>query len=225
VLIAGRRDDGEEIARGLRAQGSEASFHRVDVTDAASVDALGATVRERFGGLDIAVNSLASAEKGVRLAEETIAHFDAVFAVNVRGLWLAMQMEIKQMLMQETGGTIVNIGSMAAFSGTLGGGFYAASKHAVEGLSKTASNEYAGNGIRVNSVAPGPTRTPLLERAAGAAALEAIGRARPMGRVAEPSEVAEAVLFLASDGARYITGETICMDGGARHLPRIGIPQ
>ncbi|MBV9841902.1 MAG: SDR family oxidoreductase [Sphingomonadaceae bacterium] len=225
VVVSGRRaEEGEAVVASVRVAGGEAAFCRADVANPSSVDALGAFVLERFGRLDIAVNSLAAAMKGARLAEQTLDNFDALFAVNVRGLWLAMRTELNIML-AAGGGAIVNIGSMAAFTGTVGGGFYAASKHAVDGLTKTASNEYAGKGIRVNSVAPGPTRTDLLVRAAGEEALAAIARARPIGRVATPEEVADVAVFLASDAARYVTGETIKMDGGAHYFPRIGIPQ
>ena len=226
VVVAGRNAAaGAEVVDEIERLGGVAAFVAADVTDLAAMEALGAAVVERFGALDIAVNSSVAATGGSRLADETLENFDRVFAVNVRGLWLAMKVELTHMLAGGRGGAIINVGSAAGFNGTLGGGFYSASKHAVEGLIKTASNEYAGLGVRVNGVAPGPTRTPLLERAVGAEALEAIGRARPLGRVAEPEEVAEAIVFLASDAARYITGETIQMDGGARHLPRLGVPR
>lgn len=226
VIVAGRTvSSGEAVVREIVDGGGTATFVAADVVDPASVAALGKSIVQLYGGLDIAVNSIAASARGARLAEETIENFDTVFAVNVRGLWLAMQMELRRMLEQGRGGTIVNIGSMAGFTGTVGAGFYGASKHAVEGLTKTASNEYAGSGIRVNAVAPGPTRTAILERAAPKEALDAIARARPIGRIAEPDEIADAVLFLASDASRYITGETIRMDGGAFQMPRIGIQQ
>ncbi|MEP6870209.1 MAG: SDR family NAD(P)-dependent oxidoreductase, partial [Novosphingobium sp.] len=175
VAIAGRNADaGEAVAAMIRENGGEATYFAVDVTDEQTVERLGEAVVERFGKLDIGVNSIAAPVKGAKLAEEEVEHFDAMFAVNVRGLWLAMRMELRQMVARGQGGAIVNIGSMAGFTGTVGGGFYCASKHAVEGLTKTGSNEYAPLGIRVNGVAPGPTMTDMLERAAPREMLEAI---------------------------------------------------
>jgi len=226
VVVAGRNAAaGAAVVDQIARDGAEAAYVSCDVTAPDQVEALGAAVIDRFGAIGVGVNSVATINSGERLADETTENFDRVFAVNVRGVWLAMQLELKHMLASGRGGAIVNIGSAAGFNGTVGGGFYSASKHAVEGLIKTASNEYAGLGVRVNGVAPGPTRTSLLDRATRGGSLETIGKARPLGRVAEPEEVADVVVFLASDAARYITGETIQMDGGARHLPRIGIPR
>jgi len=226
VAVAGRSAEGGAGTVALvAAAGGSALFAPLDVDQPDHFDRAGEQILAALGPVDIGVNAAGRVNSGNTgtMVDQTPEDFDAVFTTNARGVWLAMRLELRQMLAHGRGGAIVNVSSASAFRGTFGGGFYSSSKHAVEGLTKSAAIEFADRKIRVNGVAPGPTRTPMLESVLSAEALAAAGAVRPMRRIGTPEEVADVIVFLVSDAARYVTGETIRMDGAARHLPAIGV--
>ena len=180
-----------------------------DVADALSA------VRDRFGRLDLAINAAGITGELAPLVEQPDDGMDKLLAINVAGMFLAMKYEA--LLMRETGGAIVNFGSVYGRGAHANMVLYGASKHAVSGLTQGAAVEFAQFGIRVNAVAPGPIRTPFI----GTITREieaAIGRGIPQRRIGEPDEVAGAVLWLLSDAASYVTGATIAIDGGQAAL-------
>jgi NAD(P)-dependent dehydrogenase (short-subunit alcohol dehydrogenase family) len=184
-----------------------------DVSDPRAVAEMVARVIEEFGRLDFACNNAAG--KGhppTPFAEVPIEAFDSGLAVNLRGVFLSMREEIPAIL-RSGGGAIVNMSSTAGLQGVGGLASYVAAKHGIEGLTKVAALDYAGLGVRVNSVAPGPILTDNLERA-GAGAQKAAAAAMPLQRVGQPEEVAAAVVWLCSDAAGFITGTTLTIDGG-----------
>jgi NAD(P)-dependent dehydrogenase (short-subunit alcohol dehydrogenase family) len=207
---------GEAAAAHVRAAGGEAVFVRADVTRDADVSAAVESAVSAWGRLDGAFNNAGVSDHGLPLAEGDEAEFDRVMAINVKGVWLGLKHQIRRMLAQGGGGSIVNTASVAGLIAAPRMGAYAASKHAVVGLTKTAAVEYAKAGIRVNTVCPGIVRTPMMDRATGRAPeREAqVASAHPMGRVAEPEEVARAALWLLSDAASFVTGHQLTIDGG-----------
>ncbi len=187
----------------------------VDVTDDAALgDALRATL-ERFGRLDVGVNNAGIEEEYRPLAEGEEALFDRLMKVNVKGVWLCMRQQLRQMKIQQRG-AIVNVASVAGLVAAPGQSIYAATKHAVVGLTQSAAAEYARHGIRVNSVCPGLTETAMLTRAIerNPKRADLVQRAQPMPRAAQPGEVAQAILWLASPAASYVTGHQLAVDGG-----------
>jgi NAD(P)-dependent dehydrogenase (short-subunit alcohol dehydrogenase family) len=149
------------------------------------------------------------------LTEQTEENWDYVHSINVKGLWLSLKYEVRQMLKQGGGGAIVNMSSVAGLIGAAGMGVYISSKHAVLGLTKTAALEYAANGIRVNAVCPAVVETAMAERAFGNPAVsKAMLAFHPLGRFGKPMEIAEAVVWLCSDKASFMTGHEIVLDGG-----------
>jgi NAD(P)-dependent dehydrogenase (short-subunit alcohol dehydrogenase family) len=213
VLGARRTDEGEGVARLIRDEGGEAVFVKTDVTDAAQVQALVQTAVNTYGGLDIAFNNAGT--EGDRLApvvEDTPENFKRILEVNVLGVWHAMRAQIPH-LVKRGGGAIINNSSVAGRRGFGGFSAYAASKFAVEGLSRSAAQELAEVKIRVNTVAPGPIDTALLDRATGGDH-SAFVNFVPMGRPGHADEVAATVTFLASDAAGYITSQSLAVDGG-----------
>ncbi|WP_420476573.1 SDR family oxidoreductase [Noviherbaspirillum sp. ST9] len=206
---------GEETV-GLIAQGGgDAFFFKADVSQSAQVEAMVTAVVERYGRLDCAFNNAGIEIEHLPLAESDEATFDRVMSVNVKGVWLCMKHEIRQMLKQG-GGAIVNTASVAGLVGAPGMPVYAASKHAVVGMTKTASAEYGRAGIRVNSVCPGIIRTPMLERALEREPRREknILKAHPIGRLGEAEEIANAAVWLCSDAASFVTGHQMAVDGG-----------
>jgi NAD(P)-dependent dehydrogenase (short-subunit alcohol dehydrogenase family) len=170
---------------------------------------------ETFGHLDYAFNNAGISGDNRLLVHQTEENFDRVFSVNVKALFLLLQDEVKQMLAQGHGGSIVNAASVGGFVATPTAGHYVASKHAVLGLTKTAAVEYGRCGIRVNAVSPGAVRTELLLGVVGSEeALDRMGAAHPLGRIGRPEEVADAVAWLFSDESSYITGQSLTLDGG-----------
>jgi NAD(P)-dependent dehydrogenase (short-subunit alcohol dehydrogenase family) len=205
----------EDVATRLTSAGGDVLTIELDITNSEAVSAgLNRTI-EVFGRLDIAANIAGVSQKRADFHELSVSEFDLTLNVNVRGLLLAMQREIKAMLVGG-GGSIVNIASVASVVGVPQMAAYVASRHAIVGMTKSAALDYASRNIRINAVAPGPIMTAQLQ--AGIAATEE-GRNKmrsliPMGRIGEPREVAGAVAFLASDAASFITGVYLPVDGG-----------
>ncbi|MGE5649971.1 MAG: SDR family oxidoreductase [Bacillota bacterium] len=206
---------GEESVALVRQSGGEAIFVQADVSRDAEVEALVAKTVAAYGRLDCAFNNAGIEEESKPIGECEEALFDRIMAINVKGAWLCMKHEIRQMLRQG-GGAIVNTASVAGLVGAPLQGVYAASKHAVVGMTKTAAAEYGKAGIRVNSVCPGVIRTAMLERALEREPRREkhIVRAHPIGRIGEAAEIAGAVLWLCSDAASFVTGHQLAVDGG-----------
>ena len=209
-------DEGEQTAKLIRGNGGEAVFVRTDVSDAADVEAAVATAVNEYGGLDCAANMAAIETETTFLADCEEATFDRLVAVNLRSIFLCLKYEIRAML-QQGGGSIVNIASTNSFRPLPKQAVYTATKHGVIGLTKTAAIEYAGKGIRVNAVAPGAIDTPMLRgaiAARGSDEAEVISRLSLVGRFGDPTEIANAVLWLCSDRSTYTIGHTLAVDGG-----------
>jgi NAD(P)-dependent dehydrogenase (short-subunit alcohol dehydrogenase family) len=189
----------------------------LDVTDEVAVDRLVHDIVGTHGRLDLAANVAGVSGTYATVAETTSADFRRVLGVNLEGTFNCLRAELRAMLAGGRGGAIVNVSSGAGLMGVPGLGAYAASKHAVVGLTRSAALEVAAAGIRVNAVCPGAIRTPMLRGFVGGddTALERMGRAMPMGRLGEPEEVAEVIAWLLSDGARFVTGDVVRPDGGA----------
>ncbi|MFM0071381.1 glucose 1-dehydrogenase [Paraburkholderia sediminicola] len=215
VVVSGRREEaGQALAAELRALGAEAEFLRADVRFEAEVRSVVEQTVERFGRLDVAVNNAGTEGQLAPIVEQTATNYEDTFSVNVLGTLLSLKHEMRVMLAQGAG-SIINLSSIAGQVGIAGASVYAASKHAVEGLTKSAALEGAAAGVRVNAVAPGPVATEMLDRFAGgseegkASFLATI----PARRAATPDEIAQTIVFLASDKARYLTGQNIAVDG------------
>jgi NAD(P)-dependent dehydrogenase (short-subunit alcohol dehydrogenase family) len=208
-------DGGEDTVGQIKAAGGEAMFVKTDVARAAEVDAVVTAAVATYGRLDCAFNNAGVEGMLQTTVEYGEAHWDRVLAINLKGVWLCMKYEIAQMLKQGSG-AIVNTASAAGLVGFPHLSAYVASKHGVVGLTKTAALEYAKAGIRVNAVCPGGIRTPMLERAfkmmEGFA--EAAVATEPVGRLGQPGEIAEAVVWLCSDAASFVTGVPMAVDGG-----------
>lgn len=216
VVIGNRNAEaGEAVAASIRENGGEASFLRTDVSSEADVKALVEHAVSTFGGLDAAFNNAGIGGAPGPLAEQSIENFDKVMNINVKGVWLSMKYEIQAML-ASGGGAIVNNSSVGGLLGFAGVGIYSASKHAVMGLTKSAALEYSARGIRVNAVNPAVIRTAMADGLAKTHKIETddFARMHPIGRIGEPHEVADAVLWLCSDKASFVTGTATCVDGG-----------
>jgi NAD(P)-dependent dehydrogenase (short-subunit alcohol dehydrogenase family) len=215
VVIAGRRDEvGEALAEQLRSLGSEAEFIKTDVRDEDDVRALVDETVARFGRLDVAVNNAGTEGQVGPITDQTAETYAATFDTNVLGVILSMKHEVRAMQGQGKG-SIINISSTYGHEGAAGASVYVGSKHAVEGISKSVALETAKSGIRVNVVAPGTTDTGMLTRFTGTAENKAGLVAKvPMERMALSEEVADAIVFIASDEASYITGHVLNVDGG-----------
>lgn len=210
VLGARRKEEGEKLVAEIRGQGGQAEFRVTDVTKHEDNAALVELALSKFGRLDIAFNN-AGIEATGALVEYSEATYDRVFGTNVKGVLSAIQAQVPALT--KTHGSIVLTSSIAGSRGFPGASIYAASKHAVEGIVKSAALELASLGVRVNAVAPGPTDTPMLDRFTGGQPAGLIARI-PLGRAASSEEVALAALWLATDEARYITGVTLPVNGG-----------
>jgi len=208
-------EGGEETVRLLKAAGGEATFVRVDVSQPVDVEAMVKKAVDTYGRLDCAFNNAGIEGVIQPTADYGEAHWDRVLAINLKGVWLCMKYEIQQMLKQGSG-AIVNTASVAGLIGLPGFSAYVAAKHGVNGLTKTAALECAKAGIRVNAVCPGAIRTPMFERGMrdNPGIEEQIVAAEPIGRMAAPEEVGEAVVWLCSDAASFVTGLPMAVDGG-----------
>lgn len=215
VVVSGRHDDaGQALAIELRALGAEAEFIRADVRRDEDVSNLVAKTVERFGRLDVAVNNAGTEGQPGLMTEQSPESYAATFDTNVLGTILSLKYEMRAMLTQGRG-SIINLSSLLGSRGIPGASIYAASKHAVEGLTKSAALEGAALGVRVNAVAPGPVETEMLTRFTGSAEKKAgLVAGVPAKRVGRPEEIAQTILFLASDKANFLTGQIIGVDGG-----------
>jgi NAD(P)-dependent dehydrogenase (short-subunit alcohol dehydrogenase family) len=215
VVAAGLGDeDGRSLEAEIKALGAEGLYLPANVTREEDVAEVIHRAEARFGRIHAAVNNAGVECKLGPVQDRTVEEFDSLIAVNLRGVFLGLRHEIPHML-KHGGGAIVNTASQAGLTGLAGVAIYAASKHGVVGLTKSAALETAQQNIRINAVAPGPIETGLLHRMVGdAIPMEAIASQVPMGRIAQPAEVAEAILWLASDNASFVTGHTMAVDGG-----------
>ena len=215
VIADMHEDGGQQTVHLITEKGGEAIFVRTDVSKAVEVQALISKAVETYGRLDCAHNNAGIAGGlRARTADYPEDRWHQVIAVNLTGVWLCMKYEIPQMLSQG-GGAIVNTASAAGLVGTRGTSAYVASKHGVVGLTKTAALEYAQQGIRVNCVCPGAIQTPMTDRAWSDPERRArVIASEPVGRIGNPEEIAEAVVWLCSDAASFVTGHTMTVDGG-----------
>ena len=215
VVAAGRREaEGKALETGLRALGVQAAFVKADVRREDEVRHLVDETVARFGRLDVAVNNAGTEGKPGPVTEQTPESYAGMFDTNVLGTLLSLKHELRVMEPQGAG-SIVNISSTMGERGAANLALYTASKHAVEGLTKSAALEAAAFGVRVNAVAPGPTETAMLERLTGTADRKAAFYAAvPLKRGARPEEIAAAIVFLASDKASFITGQIVRINGG-----------
>jgi NAD(P)-dependent dehydrogenase (short-subunit alcohol dehydrogenase family) len=218
VVVAGRRDEaGNALAGELRSLGSEAEFINTDVRKEDDVRALLDKTVARFGRLDVAVNNAGTEGQVGPITDQTAESYAATFDTNVLGVILSMKHEVR--IMQKQGsGSIVNISSTYGHEGAAGASIYVGSKHAVEGITKSVALETVKSGIRVNVVAPGPIDTGMLTRFTGTPDRKAaLVTTVPMDRLGLAEEVANAIVFVASDEASFITGHVLNVDGGKSH--------
>ena len=215
LVVSGRHEEvGQGLAAELRSLGAEVEFIRADVRCDDEVRDLVDRTVACSGRLDAAVNIAGTEGKPGPVTEQTAESYAATFDTNVLGTLLSMKHELRVMEAQRSG-SIVNISSTYGHLGARGASVYSASKHAVEGLTKSAALEAAGSGVRINAVAPGPTETALLNRFAGSAERKAgLVASVPLQRVGEPDEIANAIIFLASSRSSFTTGQVLSVDGG-----------
>ncbi|MCB1207926.1 MAG: glucose 1-dehydrogenase [Verrucomicrobiales bacterium] len=216
VVISGRREtEGQAVVAEITAAGGEATFVKADVAVEAEVATLVGKTVEAYGRLDVAFNN-AGVELTGAIPDVNEFDYQRVFNINVWGVLASMKYEIPEMLKQGSG-SIINTSSVAGHIGMAGASVYVASKHAVEGLTKSAAMEYAAHGIRVNTVSPGGIETEMFDRFTGGGNEEALNYMRslhPVGRMGRADEIAKAVLFLASDESSFVTGTSLNVDGG-----------
>jgi NAD(P)-dependent dehydrogenase (short-subunit alcohol dehydrogenase family) len=215
IVVSGRKADaGQALASELRSIGAEAEFVQADVRREEDVRRLVDRAVERFGRLDAAVNNAGTEGKPGPVTEQTAETYAATFDTNVLGTLLSLKHELRVMQAQGSG-SIVNISSTMGERGATNMSLYTGSKHAVEGITKTAALEGASFGVRVNAIAPGPTDTAMLDRLSGSLDKKAAFYASiPLKRGATPQEIADAIVFVASEKASFITGQIIRVNGG-----------
>ena len=223
VVVAGRREiEGKETIDLIRRAGGEGIFVRADVSRASEVKALVEKTVAAYGGLDYAFNNAGIEGHWVPIVEQTEDEWDQTIDINLKGTWLCLKYEIRQMLQQGRGGVIVNNASISGFIGSYGSATYAASKHGVLGLTKAAALEVARNGIRVNAVCPAAVETPMADRLFGAPEVrKRVLGFYPIARFGKPIEVAEAVLWMCSGAAGFMTGQSLVLDGGFLAGPNV----
>jgi NAD(P)-dependent dehydrogenase (short-subunit alcohol dehydrogenase family) len=214
TLVIGNRDaaKGEEVVQLIRQGGGRAVFQKTDVSKSADVKSLVEWTVMEFGRLDLAFNNAGTDGEQVPIHEQDIDKAAVLFDVNIKGVFFCMKYEIEQML-KTGGGAVVNTSSIFGLNGYPGWSLYVATKHAVTGMTKAAALDYAKLNIRVNAVGPGPVETPLLAKGSGGDP-HSYASFVPMGRIGQPDEIADAVVWLLSDEARYVTGHTLPVDGG-----------
>jgi NAD(P)-dependent dehydrogenase (short-subunit alcohol dehydrogenase family) len=215
VVVAGRHDEaGKALVNELHSFGAEAEFINADVRKENDVRAMVDKTVARFGRLDVAVNNAATEGAVGPITDQTEESFAATFETNVLGVVLSMKHEVRAMQAQGSG-SIINISSTYGHEGAAYASIYVGAKHAVEGITKSVALEIAKSGIRVNAVAPGPTDTGMLTRFTGTPENKAALAAQvPLGRLGRSEEIADGIVFIASDDARFITGHVLNVDGG-----------
>lgn len=226
VTIAARSvERGRKAEQRLCAEGGDVRFVRADVSESAEIEELVKGVVERFGRLDYGCNNAAVLIKTANLAAYEEADFDREVALNLKSVWLCMKHELAQMQRQEPrGGSIVNVSSVNGLGGVAGAGLYAMAKAGVLALTKSAAQEYGREGIRVNALVPGGFDTEMLQGAVATISkgdpqtiqemLAGYAARVPLGRIGNPDEAAEAILWLCSSAASYVTGQSMIVDGG-----------
>ncbi len=216
VVVTGRRErEGQETVDLIKKAGTEAIFVRTDVAKEPDVKAMVEKAVATYGRLDYAFNNAGIEQLPTPLVEQTEEAFDQIININVKGLWLSMKYEIPQIL-KNGGGAIVNTASVAGLIGVPGIPIYIASKHAVLGLTKSVALEYAKSGIRINAVSPAAIETDMVDRFVGkeGEGRQQLAAMHPIGRMGRPDEIADAVIYLCSDKASFITGQSLTVDGG-----------
>jgi NAD(P)-dependent dehydrogenase (short-subunit alcohol dehydrogenase family) len=216
VAVAGRREqEGENTIELIHAAGGEALFVKTDVSKASEVEALIQIVVKRFGRLDLAFNNAGVEGVWAPLTQQTEEDFDQTINVNLKGVWLCLKYEIQQMLKQASGGAIVNMASIMGLVGSARSSAYSASKHGVIGLTQSAALENAKRKVRVNAVCPGFIETPMADRIFRVPTVHKyVLSCHPIGRLGSPTEIADAVVWMCSDQASFMTGQTLVLDGG-----------
>src|SRR5213595_362269 len=215
VVVSGRRERaGEEVVAEITASGGEAIFIRADVSKEPDVKAMIERTLATFGRLDCAFNNAGIEQALTPLPDQTEDTYDQIMDINVKGVWLSLKHEIPAML-QNGGGAIVNNSSVAGLIGFATAPIYAASKHAVAGLTKSVALEYAKQNVRVNAVAPGAIETRMFRDFATAPEVrQMLESAHPIGRIGRPEEIASTVIWLCSNDASFVTGQIFPIDGG-----------
>jgi NAD(P)-dependent dehydrogenase (short-subunit alcohol dehydrogenase family) len=216
VVVAGRREnEGNETVSLIEAGGGIGCFVQTDVSKAGDVEELVKKTVATYGKLDLAFNNAGIEGEWVPIVEQTEESWDQTIDINLKGVWLCLKYEIQQMLTQGSGGAIVNMSSICGHIGAATAATYCASKHGVRALTKSAALEYARVGIRVNDVCPGGIETPMADRLFGEPEVhEYTVGLHPLGRLGKPHEIADAVLWMCSDRASYMTGQSLSIDGG-----------
>jgi NAD(P)-dependent dehydrogenase (short-subunit alcohol dehydrogenase family) len=213
VVVSGRREkEGLEVIDELEALGGEAIFIKTDVSKESDVKAMIEQTLATFGRLDCAFNNAGIVQAPTPLPDQTEETYDQIMDINVKGVWLSLKHEIPAML-KTGGGAIVNNSSVGGLVGFATAPVYVASKHAVIGLTKSVALEYATQHVRVNAVAPGTIETRMF-RDFAPEVRQMLESAHPMGRIGQPEEIASTVVWLCSDGASFVTGQTVPIDGG-----------